>query len=333
MIRRCLAILFVAVAPQPALAWGASGHRMIGEAALEALPASLPAFIRSPRAVAAVGELSREPDRSKASGKIHDSNRDPGHFTDLDDEGRILGGPLLSALPPTRAEYETALRAVGTDSWKAGYLPYSIIDQWQQLTKDLAYWRVERVAARREKSKSRRAWLQADLVRREGQVLNTIGSLSHFVGDGSQPMHVSMHYNGWGDYPNPKGYTTAKVHGPFEGAFVRANVGLDAVRKAVGPITDCHCPIEQRTAAYLARTGDTTVPFYELEKAGGFVGADPRGVAFATERLGAGATELRDLIANAWDESAKASVGYPAVKVEDVLSGKADPYDPLYGED
>ncbi len=31
---------------------------------------------------------------------------------------------------------------MGQDSWKAGYLPYSIIDRYEQLAKDLAYWRV-----------------------------------------------------------------------------------------------------------------------------------------------------------------------------------------------
>ena len=35
----------------------------------------------------------------------------------------------------------------GLDSWQAGYLPYSIIDQHQQLTKDFAYWRAVKAAA------------------------------------------------------------------------------------------------------------------------------------------------------------------------------------------
>ena len=35
-------------------------------------------------------------------------------------------------------------------------------------------------------------------------------------------MHVSVHFNGWGDYPNQQGYTTSKkLHAYFEGAFVR----------------------------------------------------------------------------------------------------------------
>ena len=42
----------------------------------------------------------------------------------------------LAAL--ARADYEALLQAAGTDSWKAGYLQYSIVDQYQQLTLDFA---------------------------------------------------------------------------------------------------------------------------------------------------------------------------------------------------
>lgn len=326
-----LALLLLAAVPAPALAWGGAGHRMVGEEAMRALPPALPAFLRAPSAVAAVGELSREPDRSKGSGKIHDSNRDPGHFVDLEDDGRILGGPALAALPPTRADYETALRAAGQDSWKAGYLPYSIVDQFQQLTTDLAYWRVEAAAEPREKNRARRAWMRADRLRREQQILMTIGFLSHFVGDGAQPLHVTAHYNGWGDYPNPQRYSTAKVHGPFEEAFVFANVHAPAVRAKMTPFRACGCAIEKRVADYLVVAGGQVVPFYELEKAGGFASADPRGAAFATVRVAAGASELRDLIAEAWTASAGVKIGWPAVAVPDAISGKVDPYEALYG--
>ncbi len=320
-------------APAPALAWGNMGHRMVGEAAMLGLPATVPAFLRTPQAVRDVGELSREQDRSKGAGRIHDHNRDAGHFVDLDEEGKLLGGPSFLPMPPTRAEYEKGLQAAGLDSWKAGYLQYSIVDAHQQLTKDFGYWRVLKAALPREKSRVRRAWLQRDIARRENQILMSIGHLSHFTGDGSQPLHVSVHYNGWGDYPNPNGYTAAKIHGPFESEFVFANVRPEAVRGKVGPLRDCNCPVEQRATEYLVRTGALVIPFYELEKAGGLAPGDQRGVAFATERLAAGASELRDLIADAWKMSATTSVGWPVVKVVDVVAGRVDPYDSLYGKD
>ena len=119
-MRRLIATTLVAVvvaAPVQALAWGATGHRLIGRVAVAALPAEVPAFLRTPQAIDDAGELSREPDRSKGSGRTHDSDRDPGHYLDLADDGTVQGGLRIDALPPTRAEYETALRAAGTDSW------------------------------------------------------------------------------------------------------------------------------------------------------------------------------------------------------------------------
>lgn len=333
MIRALAAALVLALAPAQALAWGAMGHRIVGEAAMRALPDEVPAFLRNPQAVRDVGELSREPDRSKGSGRIHDHNRNPGHSLDLDEAGRLLGGPSFLPLPATRADYEKGLQAAGLDSWEAGYLPYSIIDQHQQLAKDFGYWRVLKYAAERERNKVRKAWLVRDLARRETLILGTIGSLSHFVGDGSQPLHVTVHYNGWGEYPNPKGYTTAKVHGPFESEFVFNNIKPAAVAAGMAAPVDCKCAIEQRTVDYLTATSRFVLPFYEMEKAGGLKPADPRGVAFATERLAAGASELRDMTVSAWRASARVTVGWPVVRVDDVLAGKVDPYDALYGKD
>jgi len=315
------------------LAWGATGHRIIGRLAVEALPPELPSFLRGPAAIEAVGELAREPDRWKGAGKVHDSDRDPGHFLDLGDDGRIFGGPVLAALPATRADYETALRAVGSDSWKAGYLPYSIIGDWQQLAKDFAYWRIDTAAAKTVADPKHRAWFAADAAEREMLIERDLGTLAHYVGDGSQPLHVSIHYNGWGPLPNPEGFTQDRVHGPFEGAFVHDFVKVEAVRAAMVPYRECHCPIEARTQAYLAATGGFVIPFYRLQKAGGFVGGDARGQAFATERLAAGASELRDQVVEAWRASAAGEVGWPAVKVADVEAGRVDPYDSLYGVD
>ncbi|HEY5106056.1 MAG TPA: S1/P1 Nuclease [Caulobacteraceae bacterium] len=335
-IRKAVAAVVMAAAAAlagHAFAWGSTGHRIIGRLAMASLPPDVPAFLRTPAATEALGELAREPDRWKAAGKAHDSDRDPGHFLDLGDDGRVLGGPVLAALPATREEYETALRAAGADSWKAGYLPYSIIEGWQQLAKDFAYWRVDTAAAARATDRAHRAWLTADAREREALTLRDLGTLAHYVGDGSQPLHVSEHFNGWGPFPNPRGYTQDRVHAPFEGAFVRAFVSPAAVRRAMSPPLDCRCSIETRTEAYLAHTNSFVAPFYDLYKAHAFSGPDPRGEVFAAERLAAGASELRDLVAAAWRASAAGNVGWPAVSVADVEAGKVDPYDSLYGVD
>src|SRR5579862_7681331 len=163
-----------------AFAWCDTGHRMIGMLATRALPADLPPFVRSPEAVRDIGELAREPDRWRNSGRVHDNMRDPAHFVDVDDAGRVLGGPAIAALPATRSEYDAALKAAGADPAKAGWLPYAIIDGWQQLVKDFAYWRADVAGERLEKDPAHRAWIMADRLRRERQTVIDLGVWAHY---------------------------------------------------------------------------------------------------------------------------------------------------------
>lgn len=335
-MKRVPALALVAVlaaVPSSLFAWGNTGHRILGQTAMRALPAEMPAFLRTKQAAIDIGELSREPDRSKGAGKLHDHDRDAAHFIDLDEDGKLLGGPPMLPLAATRAEFETQLRAANLDQWKVGYLPYSIIDRYQQLTTDFAYWRVLKAAEANPKWKKNRAWFTADRIRREALILKSLGELGHFVGDGSQPLHVTSHFNGWGDGPNPNNYSKARLHGPFEGDLVLATVKPAAVAAKVAPLRICNCSIEQRVSDYLAATGKQVIPFYEMEKAGGMAPGEPRGTAMATERLAAGASELRDVTVEAWRASAYVKVGWRPIAVQDVLSGKVDPYPALYGVD
>jgi hypothetical protein len=320
-----------------AFAWGSSGHRVVGVVGAASLPSDVPAFLRTPEAIAAIGEYAREPDRWKGSGKVHDTDRDAAHFLDIDDQGKMFGGPAftVATLPPTRADYEKALQAAGVDSWKAGYLPYAIIDGYQQLVKDFTYWRILTAAVKLEKDPTRLAYYKADLKRREDLLVRDLGVWAHYVGDGSQPLHLSVHYNGWGDYPNPNGYTNARsTHFQFEGPLAKA-LGDEASIKALVPAYKaCDCSIETRVVGYLTETWKQTEPLYQLEKAGGMVETDPRAKTFVQARIAAGATALRDLVADAWTASAKGTIGYrPEISVADVESGKADPWFDLYGKD
>lgn len=312
-------------------AWGAAGHRMIGYLAVKTLPDDVPGFVR--RAAHDVGELAREPDRTKGSGKLHDEYREGNHFIDLDDAGLAMGGPSIDALPPTRQLYDDALRQAGSTLTHAGWLPYAIADAQADLTTDFALWRIARVGERKAKSRARRAWFARDKKRREALILADMGELAHFVGDGSQPLHTSIHYNGWGDYPNPKGFTTDRIHGMFEGVFIFSHIRNEDILPLMGSYTPCAGPAEPCIAAYIKTSWRQTIPFYELEQAGGFRDGDARGKAFAAQRLAAGATQLRNMIVDAWRRSATVEAGWPKVKVADVEAQGLDAYESLYGKD
>ena len=327
----------LAIVPAGVSAWGNTGHRLIGMAAMRALPDELPAFLRTPGAAAEVGELSREPDRTKGAGQPHDRERDTAHFVDMIEDGRIMTeqGMSIDALPRLKSEYDAALLAAGIDVDDAGYLPYAIMDGYQQLVRDFATWRVLNAAEARETDPGKRAWYREDRLRREALILRDMGYLGHYVGDGAQPHHTTIHYNGWSrDVPNPEGFTTSRqTHGAFEGAFTARVARLDAVEAAMTAPQLDGFDLWARVPAYLKTTLAEVLPFYRLEKAGGFGEGDARGAAFALNRLAAGASELRDLFILAWRDSADDEIGWPKVKVAEVEAGTADPWLAMYGDD
>ncbi len=328
----------------PAWAWGHSGHVGVSRLAILNLPAELPQFVRSPQAAVEIGELGPEPDESKTTGIVtgtsasgslqtartaHDAERDPGHYIDIDEGGFALGGAVaLMALPPTREAFDTAQRAAtspaGQDQYSAGYLPYTMIDGFQQVRKDFGIWRALRVGLQTATTEPDQAYFRYELQLRQKLTLRDIGYWSHFVGDASQPMHISVHFNGWGDYPNPSGYTTAPIHAPFEGSFVHNFIDFNTVNGQVRPYTDRGVnTIEQRVPLYLAETLTQLAPAYAAAQASGndnYQTAQPAELAIVTQQLAAGVSELRDEIVDAWRQSKEISIGFPQVRVSDIES-------------
>ena len=260
---------------------------------------------------------------------VHDSERDPGHFIDLDDNGVVIGGVIpISQLPATRQDFDTQQRSATNPAGQTqygGYLPYAILDGFQQLRKDFAIWRALSVGLMTATTDADRAYFRFQLQLRQELIIRDIGYWSHFVADASQPMHVSIHFNGWGNYPNPNGYTTAAIHAPFEGAFVRNNINFIAVAGQMRPYTNRGvATMEQRVPLYLEETLAQVASVYQAAKDSNndnYKSAQPAEIAIVTKQLAAGASELRDEIVDAWRQSASVTVGFPLVRVSDIESG------------
>jgi hypothetical protein len=306
---------------------------MIGELALKSLPPEMPEFLRKAEAARQVAEVAREPDRARGASAAHDLDANAAHHVNVGDDLKIARGPSLSALPLNRQGYDTALRTTGSNQYREGYLPYAIIDAWQQVVMDFAYWRADVAGARYAKTPAERTWFLQDQWIREGLTIRDLGLLAHFVGDGSEPMQVSIHSDGWGNFPNPQGFTTTRFRSTFEGTVVRSKITANDVTSQVAPYRDCQCGIERRTSDYLAATQKEAVVLYRLEKAGGFAARLDDGKTFVVRRLAAGVAELRDMIAHAWRRSADVSVGSPAIAVRDIESGEVSGFDALRGLD
>ena len=348
MIKRSLlAIAALALLPQSAHAWGATGHEWVSGIAADLLPSEVPAFLRTPEARLTIAEYGREPDRSKGSGRTHDNERDAAHFVDLGDNGEVMGVLPLEKLPETRGEYDALLNASGFDQYKVGYLPYSITDGYQQLVKDFAWWRASTYGAKHGR-KSDRAYFAADAKRRETLTLRDLGVWSHYVGDASQPQHVSIHYDTWGAGLNPNNYSQVKgFHTRWEGIWVKANLNRAAVKAAVPPFRDCACPVMQRASAFLKSSAANVVLVFQFEKEGHLqapaldaggepiraLNTDPDTAKTITGWIAASAAEVRDLTTLAWRESAHSVVGYPGVNVADIEGGKIVLTKTMYAND
>src|SRR6185437_1343189 len=131
---------------------------------------------------------------------------------------------------------------------KAGWLPYSIVDGYQQLVKDFSLWRADVAGIKFAKTAADRKWLMADRKRREALTMRDLGYWAHFVGDGSQPQHVSVHYNGWGDFPNPQNFSGVNLHARFETDFINAHVQ----EKDVAPLVGAYRPFDGTIQKHMA---------------------------------------------------------------------------------
>ena len=129
------------------------------------------------------------------------------------------------------------------------------------------------------------------------------------MGDGSQPLHTTIHYDGWASPANPNGYSTAHgIHWRFEGTYVSpagANIQAAEVAAQMTPVKPISGDIFDAYVAYLRQSATYVDRVYALDKVGAFEKAGtPESRAFTDERLAAGASMLRDMIYSAWVDSA-----------------------------
>lgn len=308
-----VAALIISAWSCPAAAWGLKGHTLIGQAAVAHLAADLPAFVRSTDAKDQIVYLQAEEDRLKigeADERAWYTQSATDHYLDVADDGTIAGVVRLDALPPTREDFTLSLTRAGEDPYRFGFLPYAVLEGYEQVRSDFALWRIAAAVGRGRAGVAGRV-AQQEIRRRELLTIHDIGIFSHFVGDASQPLHVSVHYNGWGRYPNPSHFSQSRqTHAEFEDEFVGKYIAArDVVPLVRSPNELTQVPLAA-IQSYTAGSAARVVPFYSLKRRGAFAledAASPvhlEGVRFAAERLAAAATMLDALIDTAWRTSA-----------------------------
>ena len=281
---------------QPAFGWGADGHMLINRLAGAALPADVPAFLRTPAALDALEYYGPEPDRWRSPAEPElNAAQAPEHFIDLE------YADLIGPLPRRRYDFIRALAAAQAahpnlplTPEKVGLQPYVTDEVFERLESAFRDYRAL-VAAKQDTKPS------------EAEIVFLAGWLGHYVADGSQPLHTTIQYNGWVG-PNPHGYTTEhRIHAQFETAFVHANIKPADVAPLVADTRPAVLKdVFTDYLIYLRHSNSLVEQTYQLDKQGAFTDAGtPAGKAFVDQQLAAGAIELRNMIYTAWIKSAE----------------------------
>jgi hypothetical protein len=259
-----------------------------GRAAAMKLPKEMPGFIR--QSVDQLGYLNIEPDRWRDKVESHldkalDSASAPDHFLDME----LVPESATKAV--NRYDFVEEMIRAGQKPTKAGFLPYRIVELFQRLRVEFRLWRAET-------DSQRRAWI-------EQRIVNDAGILGHFVSDGANPHHTTIHFNGWDGY-NPQGYTRFSrergIHYRFEEEFVGAQIKLDDVTPLVSEKAKIVENPREEIWRYLRDSNALVEQLYILDKKEPFgkENVAPEHKRFVAARLAAGAQMLRDLWWTAW---------------------------------
>lgn len=314
----CLAIGLFSVALPPARAWDYEGHRIVNQIALVGLPPEFPDFVRAPAAAERIAFLAGEPDRWRNTLDLpikHYNGLD--HY--LDWEQLAAAGLSAKTISPLRYQFaaefaaarathastlptiDSAKNADRSQEWP-GFLPWAITEYYGKLVSAFSY-----LKAYQEHG------TPTEIANAEANILYLMGVMGHYVGDGSQPLHLTVHHNGWvGD--NPRHYSTwPRIHAYIDGGFI-ARVGITTpvliprarpARVLFAPGDPCPRDLMfDATMSYLATQQARVVELYELDKARAFDPEQPTqatdGRAFIEEQLLRGGQMLADIWLTAW---------------------------------
>jgi hypothetical protein len=320
MNRRSSFVLLLTAAvslPQPIFAWGTRAHAVIDRTAVDTLPNDGPVFLKN--YVEYIAGSASIPDTwRQTSEPFSKIEEDPNHGW-FREQFAFMKVIARSRYEFVLALYRENLRIQKSDPQQAqlmnvrwtGTLPYAAAEVYGHLVADMRSLRKARAQGK-------------DTAFLEQTCAFYVAWMGHYIGDGSQPLHDTIHHDGW-QGPNPKGYTQdPKIHGRFESQYVDA-IGLSEsdILPRIGPAGHLNGDIFDLILAHLDEAGSNVEAIYKLDKRNAFADVqDGEAREMVYSRTAAGARMLRDLVYRAWLESA-----LPAV------SGAPNPLDqsnPLY---
>lgn len=295
------------------LAWSNRGHRTVNLVAAQTLPATMPAFMRTPEAVHEISYLGPEPDRWCAGVGVREEPELCG-ATGMDHVFRVEMGQQLGPLPRYRYVFYRELYQRGWTPKQIGTLPWAAQEVFQRLVTAFHSYRILQGEGEIPKASyvDIEPLTKADLPAIEASALFYAGWLGHYIGDGSQPLHSTVNVSGWIEKSNPHGYSAHdNIHHRFElvadNAIADGSIAPEAIRAMVKPPQVLADPFVD-VLSYLKMENGHSEEVYKLDKAGAIQNSGtPVLREFIEQRMAEGSGMLRDMIYTAWVDSANIS--------------------------
>ena len=299
--RSSVAALLIAMlfTPEAAYPWGVRAHSVIDRTAVDMLPEDGPVFLKK-YADYIAGSASIPDTWRVASEPFSKIEEDPNHGWFREQFS------FMKVVPRSRYEFvlelcREYLRIEKTDPENSkrmnvrwtGTLPFAAAEVYGHLVADMRLLRKEHAAGREDRFL-------------EQTCAFYVTWLGHYIGDGSQPLHDTIHHDGW-QGPDPKGYTRdPKVHGRFETTYVDAIALTEQdIAPRIGKPGHLQGDVFDLILAHLDEAGRNVEAIYKLDKRAAFNDArDQEAREMVYRRTAAGARMLRDLVYRAWLESA-----------------------------
>lgn len=265
---------------RPGHAWSLAGHSLIAAGAVEALPPEVPDWFRAGAAQIAHDAQTPDIEKDKTLPMMNEAEY-PRHFFDWE----LIG---LDALPPTRRDFYRQCARKRVNPSEVGELPYVLAEWTQRLTMDFA---------------QTRAFPNNAFARNKAIV--TAGLLSHYAGDATMPLHVTVDYDGRAD---------ANGKSPRSGIHASVDSLIDKLRltptqlaqdQTIEPLPDLWQGIEAQLRESRSHIDQTYALESQLPLEKGAYTPSPAVSAFALER-GRMATQFTaQLFLTAWRDSEK----------------------------
>lgn len=304
-------------------AWDYEGHRLVNQLGLASLPKDFPAFALTPEAQDRIAFLAGEPDRwrNTQNQELKHANG-PDHYLDLEDLTMYdLKPETLSAfrydfmaqIARSRAAHPDRFPPIdmarNTDHTRelSGFLPWTMVEYYAKLKSEFSYLKAFQTAG----------GTPVEIANAQANIIYTMGIMGHFYGDAAQPLHTTMHFNGWAG-ENPHHYTTNHTfHGWIDGGYIlKTDIEGDLanMKTKMRPaqrvlLNGQPAESDQMFAACVAFIVDQNKlvePLYQMEKDKKLTGEGEVGLegkAFIEGQLIKGGQMLGDVWYSAWQQA------------------------------